>query len=380
MPLKSGGAVESEFMRGRSNQGLMSIGKGIFIPIVNIITTEAYYTNLPWQKNVVRTSDGTIHVLMRSASAITHFYSRDDGKTWTKGDDLWAVLGSCSIDADTNDNLIAVRGDGADGIHFKKATVTKNATWTWSWGSDVEINSGPTLFYPDIIADGNNYYHIVYYDTSPLGVVEWERSIDGGATWTRIDLTAFSLATEAGIIKDKNNNLYVFGSHGSPDYVRALKITYSAGPSWSIGTCYNVSHITTAGWCSIQILANGKLILIYIEDATGNLFFRKSTNAYDVSAWDTQVQITTISPGDISDQYGSIMVLSNTKIRVYHCKDFLLSYQESTDGGVTFGTEQSVWATGTNSRVNVSKKAVGSKIDYVWLNDLPARYHSYMRP
>jgi len=32
MPLKSGGAVESEYMRGRSNQGLTSISKGVQIP------------------------------------------------------------------------------------------------------------------------------------------------------------------------------------------------------------------------------------------------------------------------------------------------------------------------------------------------------------
>jgi len=347
-----------------------------FVP--NTVTTLGYNPSHPHQKNVCRTSDGTIHVLIYSSTAITHFYSRNNGKTWVQGDDVWslsdAVSGACSIDVDANDNLVAVGGGGGNGIHFKKATVTKNATWTWSWGSDVEINSAITLFYPDIVADGNNYYHIVYYDT--FGNPQWERSIDGGATWTRTDLTDLAGGISTGIIKDANNNLYVFTKF-TGDYLKAVKITYSAGPSWNIGTVYNVSHIVAATFHSICILSNGKLIATYIDSATGDIFFRKSTNAYDLSAWDTQVQITTVSDPEV--QFASIMVLSNTRIRVYHCENDYLNYQESTDGGVIFGTQQIVWKTGVNGRVNVSKKAVGSKIDYIWGNSLPATYHSYVK-
>lgn len=41
MPLKSGGAVENEFLRGRCNTGLMSVGKGLVCPTVG----EEQFTN-----------------------------------------------------------------------------------------------------------------------------------------------------------------------------------------------------------------------------------------------------------------------------------------------------------------------------------------------
>jgi hypothetical protein len=62
---------------------------------------------------------------------------------------------------------------------------------------------------------------------------------------------------------------------------------------------------------------------------------------------------------------------------VYYCDGLYLCYKESTDGGANWGSEQNVYTTGSNTLVNVSKSAVNSKIDYMWLNGTSPIYHDY---
>jgi hypothetical protein len=340
----------------------------------NTVTTASGATPAyTWQKKILRTSDGTIHIILYRTGYVTHYYSYDDGANWNSID-VWNVARSCSIAKDSGDNLVAAAANSSN-LFFKKAAVTKGTPWTWSWGSEKTVDSAyATFIYPDVLVDGNDYFHVVYERTD--GYPRWARCTDGsGDSWTVTELSGFSSTfTAVSVVKDSSNNLFVFGARTDRNaLLKAVKITYNGGTSWTVGSYYNVSSANAYPACT-HVLSDDRLIVTYTLTSSYNLRFRKSTNPSDVSSWGTE---TTIKDGIDGSSYHSIMVISSTTIRVYYCDGLYLCYKESTDGGANWGSEQNVYTTGSNTLVNVSKSAVNSKIDYMWLNGTSPIYHDY---
>jgi len=357
-----------ERLRGRVRQGLYNpLALALYAFPFTITTANGATSTYTWQKKICRTSDGTIHVLIRRTGYITHYYSYNDGRSWAS-QDVWVAEDTCSLDKDINDNLIAVKGDAANLIKFKKATVDKSSSpWTWSWGAEVTVYSGTEGYYPDILSDGNNYYHITFEVSSGLG--KWARSIDGGNTWIVTDVAGFGLYYVIGIIKDSKNNLYLVGAHvAGSSITRSVKITYNGGTSWTVGTYYAAYTWAFPGAC--HCLPDDRLVIAQMASFPlaiyGDLYFNKTTNPSDVSSWESSVCIET----DIDAPYPnpSIMVISSSKIRIYYTKNSILYYKESSDGGASFGSAQAVYAIGTNRFPNVSKYTVEGVIDFLWRN------------
>jgi hypothetical protein len=341
----------------------------------NTVTTAAgANTYLTWQKKVLRTSDGTIHVCIVRTGAATHYYSYNDGQSWSS-QDIVSQTQHPSVDKDSNDNLVCVYGDNST-PKFKKATVTKGTSWTWSWGSEKVVDAGQTIKNPDIVVDGNNYYHMAVRRASSEPI--WYRCTDeSGDSWTSTVLSGMGTGNEVSIMKDSSNNLFIVA--GNPTTLsdgKGAKINYNGGTSWTVGTVYTVSH-ATCYTVNVHVLPNNKIIITYCISGL-DLYFRKSANASDVSTWDA----ATLVQSAINHQYfHSIMVVSNAQIRVYYLRgtspNRSLYYRESTDSGSTWGSEQTVYSTGDNSYPNVSRTTVNGKIDYVWTNNAPAVYHNY---
>jgi hypothetical protein len=329
--------------------------------VVSANGAATYYT---FQKKILRTSDGTIHMLIRRTGYITHYHSHDNGFSWDSAD-VWSVSQACTIDKDSDGNLVAARAENSN-VFFKKATVTKNGTWSWSWGSEKTVDGAFTTFsYPDILVDGNGYYHVVYYrsDSYP----RWARCTDGsGDSWTVTELSGFSSNLCAvSVAKDSSSNLFVFGARTDRNsLLKAVKITYNGGTSWTVGTYYSVSSANAYPACT-HFLPNDKLVVTYCINASYDLRFQKSTNASDVSAWGSAVAIK----DGIDARYShGLMVVDNNKVRVYYCDGNALLYKESTDGGVSWSSEQTDYSTGVNAYPNLAKTVVNGRVDFVWMN------------
>lgn len=330
--------------------------------MVNTVTT-AGKTCYEFSQKVVRTADGTIHVIVWNSSSgwIRHYYSYDDGLNWSY-QAIWTGLGTlleAGIDMDSSDNLHAVGVDYATACKYKKGTVTKGTPWTWSWGGEKTL-AGTTCLDADIIVDGNDYLHVAIGSDSTAA--RWTRSIDGGVNWTITTVGDYAFDW-ASIVVDSNNNLYVYwGKDDGLNTIRGVKITYSAGPSWGVGTTYTLSHVN-AGYGTIRVLPDDKLIFAYPRNdgtrwGTDYVYFRKSTNASDLSAWSDAVG------GLATGQSGMLMVYSINRLRIYYSAP--VYYIESLDSGVNWSSPISV---GDAYCPNVSKRmfiGTPNKLDYVW--------------
>lgn len=241
-----------------------------------------------------------------------------------------------------------------------------NQTWTVYYFCDYDGVSTTTFYYGASTANSR----ISFSPISP----KWCRCTDGaGDSWTSTDL-CLGTSFMATIVKDSSNNLFVFSGHQiTLNNGNGVKITYNGGTSWTIGIVYVISGASCYN-VNAHILSNNTLVITYC--ITGlDLYFRKSTSASDVSAWGSSVLVK----ASIDTQYyHSMMIINNSQIRVYYCDGTDLCYKESTDSGDSFGVEQVVYSTGTDTYPNIAKTIVNSKIDYVWTNSLPAIYHSHI--
>jgi len=335
-----------------------------------------------WQRKIVRTSDGTIHTLIQRTGAITHYYSRNDGHSW-ESVDVYDSSQNCAIDKDSNGNLIAVWVDGLGNVLFKKASVDKTNPnqWTWTWGSEKTVcyfaSSPPRRV--DVLVDNYDYYHVVFDRTGSYNS-GWSRCIDGsGDSWTVTTNIVWGIRTFS-IVKDSLNNLFIIGSlaTGSAN-IRGVKITYSPGPSWSVGsdTLIYDGYELSAQPC-IAVLPDDRIIMLWIYNpATYTLYFRKTTNPSDITAWESVAAVESSATATASSQ--SLMVISSPVIRAYYIYNDAVVYKESTDGGLTWGDRQNVYTVGTNRATNIAKTTIG-KIDIIWRNGTADPYkifHSY---
>jgi|GEM_PF-5334237 len=349
-----------------------------------ITTTTNPQTFWPAQKKVIRTSDNTVHAIFSEDAAFNHWISRNDGVSWASITiESYAPSKSryCSVVKDNNDNLYLAtdKSENPSGIWFRKGTVNKGVSpWTWSWGAEVEVTGALThCFYPDILIDGNGYIHIPFARIYASVRCTWARSINGGTTWV--------IGTDTGgnaylfpnyynyyptIVKDSLNNLYFFvvSSGGNPDYIQVKKATYSAGPSWSLpsGQGNYVSNTTVQGGeVTARCLPDDRFIVAFVDSNSfsGNLYFTKSINPNDVSAWRFQIQLST----DVSIYSPSIIVYSSSKYKIYYIKtDGVVYSRETLDGGNTWSSVHCEYnASPINIALDIGDSPATS-VDIIW--------------
>lgn len=358
--------------------------------IITTVTNPSLTYNT--QDKVKRTHDHTIHALFSEDTILRHWFSRNDGVTWSSTIIESYTAGGyrqTAIDRDDNDNLylvVAKSGTGAQQIiTYRKGTVNKTnpSLWTWSWGTETTIsgtytnNAGPDICVLTI--NGLVCIHVCWVCLAATSRALWRYSVNGGTSWLPATPTALwskNYKYFPDVTPDVLNNLFFFGSPsgGDTDYIRGRKAVYTAGspPTWTLGAETNCSHISNAGYTNVsRCLSNNKLVLLYPTAVTSaDLYFRKSTNASDVSTWDTQVLIAT---GVHYVSY-SFLVYTDTRIAVYYQKtaDFTIYSKESLDGGVTWGPAVVEHNVGTQPcYLNFCvTPVVADKVDVIWRNNV----------
>jgi len=359
----------------------------------NIITTTTN-PNLSYntQDKVKRTRDHTIHAFFSENDALRHWFSRNDGISWSSTlIESYTAGGyrSTAVDRDDNDNLYLVvskSGTGAQQIiTYRKGTVNKTnpALWTWTWSAETTIsgtytgNNSPDISV--ITISGLVCIHVCWVCQASTSMALWRYSVNGGTSWSATPTKIFTNNYKyfPNITVDALNNLFFFGSPsgGDIDYIKGQKATYSAGspPTWTLGAVSNCSHTSNAGYTSVsRVLSNNKLVLLYPSSAvvSCDLYFRKSTNPSNISTWDTQVLIDT----GVHYLSYNFLVYTESKIKVYYQKvaDFTIYSKESLDGGVTWGAAQVEYNVGTQPCwLNFCVSPVtADKLDVIWRNNV----------
>jgi hypothetical protein len=347
---------------------------------------EGPWSDLTPQHKIVRTADGTLHVITSSVfntgsgnSYIKHSISRDGGVTWATVNVATTTPGVGdfpSIAVDASDNLYMARGYSAGGnngrIYFRKALVDKTdpGLWIWAWQTEVTVAAITDGLVPDIVVDANGYIHIVYTRGLANKSV-WARSLNGGTTWTLEDITLPTGANQgympASIDKDSLGNLYL---GLGPLFVTARKfyvekITYLGGTSWSQGTPTQVSS-QNASYGQLVVLPDDRICVLYGVDTVQTIVFRKSTNPRDETAWDAEVLVADGIAAVNRDFTFAYTDSSNFKV-VYLSDDWHsdldLVLTTSSDGGATWGAATQLTDYGVPKRApNSLRQTVGGNI------------------
>jgi hypothetical protein len=370
------------------------------MPLTPHLITTTTNPNLFWnlQNKPIRTADQTVHVFFSEELVLRHWFSRDNGSSWNSTNIETYAAGQnrkTSITKDSNDNLYLVlaKGGGLPAsliITFRKGTVNKGVSpWTWAWGAETTL-SGALINNdcPDIIIDPHDYINVVWVflgNPLPVGNALRLYSLDGGATWlpagpTPQKVFANNYQYYTTLVVDSQNNLYYFGSSkaASPsqiDFLKGQKWSYNSGPpaSWSAGAVVNCSHVNTVGWSISRVLPNDKIVVLYPSSygSTADIYFRKTTNARDISAWNLQVLI------DTGVQYASfnLFIYNNDRIKVYYQKvaDTKIYSRETLDGGINWEAAIEELNVGTQPcSINFSSTPIGGSIDCIWRNNAAA--------
>ena len=288
----------------------------------------------PYRARMVRTSDGTVHYAhdLNNLGGVYHFYSRNNGKSWSTSTLVVSSKGEPCMTRDGNDNLLIIYR-AASTIYFKKATVNKGVNpWTWTWGTERTIGST----WPNaIVCDSNNYYHVwAYVNTSTVG---WYRCTDGqGIAWTYTPFTNTVANTSGGFVVDSQNNLYGFNQF-SNGVGKVKKLTYEGGTTWTAGDW--VTFLPISAQSGIPIMLPDDRIMYVWWNSGNNYNYVMFSGVRDVSSWSTY-NSTSLGTSQSYSQM-TAFAFSKKKYRVYYWRSNLLKYRQTNDGGKTWATEVS---------------------------------------
>jgi len=207
MPLRSCGAIESEYVKGRISFGLASIGKGVLLPpppppesyagpylIVEDIPSDATF-DASYQRKTgfagrywVFYWDGT-NIVYRSSA---------DGETWTDP----TILTSDAVDCrdisvffkDSYVHVVKTRNVANNPLLYRRGLIS-GETITWEdWRTVKAAVSGETYAYPTICVDSEGYPWISYIKFLGGYVYAVEATAIDGSTWvspTQMSTTSF---------------------------------------------------------------------------------------------------------------------------------------------------------------------------------------------
>jgi hypothetical protein len=302
-----------------------------------IVTTTSDPTTYPPHYNVLITNDGTWLAFWYAGSGTFNVSkSIDRGITWTQES---AATGVNTVQIFTVD-YDPVRGRGH--ITYTKSnpptTYHKyftNSGTTLTWSTEHNLGSLGGAFYVDPEVLGNGNIIIVRY--SSLGVGQIAESTDGGDTWG-----AFSQFDNSGTSDTDSKILPLSTTTGDCAVVfsqynsNTLKLIKRIGGVWgAISNVVTDIAISPMLWnFKVDYDASNNLHLVYV-DTSGILQYKK----YNGTSWGANIQI---SVGTITSKGFDIQVDKQGKINVFYIRGTAIYYQTSSDGGSTFGAEQTL--------------------------------------
>jgi len=313
--------------------------------------------------DIVVDSAGNPHIVWNDDTPgnyeIYHKKSLDGGATWATSRNLtWNSGGSYSpaTAVDSSGNIHVLWSDSTPGnyeIHYRKSS-DGGATWgkirrlTWTSG-----DSG----YPAVAVDPSGNLHFVWTDyTSGNDEIYYKKSTDGGTTWsTGKRLTWTSVASwRSAIAVDSSGNLhlawceYIDSSHSDIYYEKST----DGGTTWTPRkrlTWTSASSLVPA----IAVAGYDVLHVVWRDSASGNWEIYYVNSADGGTTWSAGKRLTWTSGTSINPH---IAVDSTSNLHVVWSCEILngsayMAYKKSPDGGTTWTSAQRLtWVPGLPSQ------------------------------
>lgn len=263
-------------------------------------------------RNIVTTSDGTIHAFVNlgtetstcngsSQGGLVWLYSTDSGTTWTCGDQINSNTGAfASAVVDSSDNIYIIlskttsgAGTGQD-VGYRKLTKGSGSTWTLG-GSQIVLDGTASV--------GYTYATVALQGTTRLWLAA--RYFDG---------TNYQISTYY------SSNL-------------------NASTTWEVSqTTLDTAGTSSDGHFPIIVRYGSKIAVLYSPEAGGTKG-RSRSDSDGATSWDSEatvtdsVSFTTPTVSGVGDTSGRIYLAINTSTNVYH-----LYYDGSSWTGATVST------------------------------------------
>lgn len=231
-------------------------------------------------------------------------YSRFDGTTWTKPNDV-SVAGDTVLDVspavDPDGTLRIVWSEGQTGIVYYSYAPVNSALAAQSWSKPYRINIPGRPAYLKV--DSKGILHVMYVNQTDESGIYYIRSEDEGITWTEPlwldpDILPGYMPASLSFVMDENDGLHAswfYGSreeHGVPDWVRYIH-SLDGGHTWSTPTTIDKARAEsdyTLTNASPNMIVQGHNV--HIIWAGGSLPYRQhSFSTDDGVTWSTPVHI-----------------------------------------------------------------------------------------
>ncbi|HSL29848.1 MAG TPA: sialidase family protein [Anaerolineales bacterium] len=171
-------------------------------------------------------------------------YSRFDGATWTKPNDIYLAnrgIRNVSPYVDQEGILHIAWAEGLTGPAYYTHAPANNAFSAQSWAKPVQINVPARVVY--LRVDSKGVFHMLYIDQAEAAGVYYIRSEDQGRTWSLPlwidpDILPNHIPDSLSFELDENDGLHAAWFYGTreqgerPDWVRYAH-SLDAGQTWS---------------------------------------------------------------------------------------------------------------------------------------------------
>ena len=264
-------------------------------------------------------------------------------------------------------------------IYYEKST-DGGATWTPS--QRIACDPGPSGD-PDIAVDSSGHIHVVWHDTTPGSFEIYSiKSTDGGATWTPSKRLTWNSGDSLNsvIASDPSGNLHiVWLDYESGNAELCHKKSTDGGASWTPRQRLTWNSGDSL-WPAVAVDSSGHIHVVWWDLTPGNpeIYHKKSTDGG--VAWTASKRLTWTSgwtdyPAIAIDGSGNPHVVwrDNTtgNEEVY--------YKKSTDGGSAWTTTKRLtWTSGGYRRPAIAVDSSGN-LQVVWNDNTPGNYDIYGR-
>ena len=341
----------------------------------------SYYNN-GWS---IATAGNFVHVVWhdsRDGNPEIYYKRSTDGGTSWQADTRLTNNGFDSYDA-----CVAVLGsavhvvwyDGRDGnyeIYYKRST-----DGGASWGPDTRITNNTYLSLLPSVAVTASAVHIVWNDqpASNNDEIYYKRSTDGGASWSaETRLTNFISPSHTPTIAAEGSNIHISWTDSREVFPEVYyKRSTDSGITWGNDIPITEADFINSEFSSISV-SGSTVHIVWVDSKNSNteIYYRRSTNS-GVS-WEAETRLTNNSAVSV---FPSLAVSGSAAHIVWNDMrdgNHEIYYKNSTDGGVTWGTDIRLTNNpeiSQNSFIAVS----GSVLHVVWRDSRDGNFEIYYK-
>jgi len=234
----------------------------------------------------------------------------------------------------------------------------KRLSWNLGWSAN-----------PAIVVDSGNHVHVVWDDKTPgTEDIYYRMSTNGGANWAAVKRLTWSSGSSfrPSIAVDSSDNLHLAWQDEAPGNIEIYyKKSTNGGSSWT------TKRLTWNSGSSVRpeiaVDSSDNIHLVWRDDTSGNreIYYKKSTNVGATwgltkrLTWNTGLSIVPVIATDSSNNIYVVWYDSSPG-------NWELYNKKSTNGGGTWlGTRRLTWNSGSSLRPAVAVDSNGN-IHLVW--------------